>query len=240
MTATPATHRDELAESERHLLAALDQPPEWAAQPSALPGWSRGHVVAHLLGNAEGLLNLISWARSGTRTPMYPSRDARSAAIDERSQWPLSRLRDALAETAEEFGAACADLVEPLAAHDLEMGFGASVEAWEIPMMRVREIEIHRVDLADGYTADDWSGRFTLRTMAQVHRTFTARGDMPVASLRATNTGRVWSFDESEPPSSKPDLLGHEADLLAWLIGRPHRSIRTSDGSPLPVAPRWV
>ncbi len=240
MTATPTTHRDELAESETKLLASLEQPPEWAAHPSALPGWTRGHVVAHLLGNAEGLLNLITWARSGVRTPMYPSPDARSAAIEERAAWPLSRLREALAEKSAEFGAACADLVEPLAAHDLEMGFGASVEAWEIPMIRVREIEIHRVDLADGYSADDWSAGFTLRTLAQVQRTFIARGDMPVASLRAANTGRVWSFEEPESHPTKPDLLGNEADLLAWLIGRPHGPIRTSDSSPLPVAPRWV
>jgi maleylpyruvate isomerase len=240
MTATPATHRDELAESESQLLAALDQPPEWAAHPSSLPGWSRGHVVAHLLGNAEGLLNLITWASSGVRTPMYPSADARSAAIDERSQWPLSRLRVAIAEKAAEFATACTDLVEPLAARDLEFGSGASVEAWEIPMMRVREVEIHRVDLADGYSADDWSSAFTLRTMPQVQRTFIARGDMPVANLRAADTGRVWSFDESESPASKPDLLGDEAHLLAWLIGRPHGPIRTSDGSTLPVAPRWV
>ena len=240
MTATPTTHRNELAESESQLLAALDQPPEWAAHPSGLPGWSRGHVVAHLLGNAEGLLNLIIWARSGVPTPMYPSADARSAAIDERSQWPLSRLRGALAEKVAEFAAACTNLVEPLAAHDLEMRSGASVEAWEIPMLRIREVEIHRVDLADGYSADDWSSAFTLRTIPQVHRTFIARGDMPVASIRAADTGRVWSFEEPESHPAKPDLLGSEADLLAWLIGRPHGPLRTSDGTPLPVAPRWV
>ena len=240
MTATPATSREELAESERQLLAALDQPTEWAAHPSGLPGWSRGHVVAHLLGNAEGLLNLITWARSGVRTPMYASADARSAAIDQRSPWPLPRLHGALAEKSAELSAACADLVEPLTARDLVLGSGASVEAWEIPMMRVREVEIHRVDLASGYSADDWSSAFTLRTLPQVQRTFITRGDMPVANLRAVDTGRVWSFEETNSPPPKPDLLGAEAQLLAWLIGRPHRSISTSDGSPLPTAPRWV
>jgi hypothetical protein len=37
-----------------------------------------------------------------------------------------------------------------------------------------------------------------------------------------------------------PDLVGREADLLAWLVGRPHDPITSTDGSTVPRAPAWV
>ena len=36
-----------------------------AREPSRLPGWSRGHVLTHLARNADGLRNLLIWARTG-------------------------------------------------------------------------------------------------------------------------------------------------------------------------------
>ena len=48
-----------------------------ARAPSLLPGWTRGHVVTHLARNADALRNLLTWARTGIPTPMYPSRQAR-------------------------------------------------------------------------------------------------------------------------------------------------------------------
>ncbi|MYW05496.1 maleylpyruvate isomerase N-terminal domain-containing protein, partial [Streptomyces sp. SID3343] len=39
--------------------------------PSALPGWSRAQLVAHVARNADALANLAAWARTGVETPMY-------------------------------------------------------------------------------------------------------------------------------------------------------------------------
>ena len=38
-------------------------------RPTALPGWSRRHVVAHVHYNAEALRRLVHWAATGERTP---------------------------------------------------------------------------------------------------------------------------------------------------------------------------
>ena len=38
------------------------------AQPSALPDWTRAHVIAHIDGNARALSNLVTWAAIGART----------------------------------------------------------------------------------------------------------------------------------------------------------------------------
>ena len=51
------------------------------AEPSALPDWSRAHVVAHLARNAEALGRLLTWARTGVENPMYPSREARRPGV---------------------------------------------------------------------------------------------------------------------------------------------------------------
>ena len=47
------------------------------AGPSLLPGWSRGHVLTHLARNADGAVNLLTWARTGVETPQYVSQEQR-------------------------------------------------------------------------------------------------------------------------------------------------------------------
>src|ERR671930_1390843 len=53
-----------------------------ARAPSGLPGWSRGHVLTHLARNADALVNLLTWARTGVETPMYASGEQRNADIE--------------------------------------------------------------------------------------------------------------------------------------------------------------
>lgn len=51
-------------------------------EPSLLPGWTRGHVLAHLSRNADSLVNLLLWARTGIETPQYASQFLREADIE--------------------------------------------------------------------------------------------------------------------------------------------------------------
>ena len=74
------------------------------AAPSGLPDWSRAHVVAHLARNADALVNLLTWARTGVETPMYPSREARDAGI------AADRGRSSPEELRADYAAACARL----------------------------------------------------------------------------------------------------------------------------------
>ncbi len=69
-------------EGTEHLLgavAALD--PGTLMSPSRLPGWTRAHLIGHVARNAEALVRLVSWARTGIENPMYESTDQRSAEI---------------------------------------------------------------------------------------------------------------------------------------------------------------
>src|SRR6476619_4300489 len=75
------------------------------AAPSALPDWSRAHVVAHIARNADALVNLLDWARTGVETPMYPSREARNAGIDQTAALSPADLKA-------DYSAACARFAE--------------------------------------------------------------------------------------------------------------------------------
>src|SRR2546421_2317239 len=71
--------------------AALDGDP---AAPSLLPGWTRGHVLTHVARNADGLTNLLTWARTGERTPQYASWEQREADIAAGAARPWPELVD--------------------------------------------------------------------------------------------------------------------------------------------------
>ena len=74
---------DRIQESTRQLLtSAAGLTDAQAAGASRLPGWTRGHVLTHLARNADGFVNLLAWARTGVKTPMYPSEAARDAGIE--------------------------------------------------------------------------------------------------------------------------------------------------------------
>jgi uncharacterized protein (TIGR03083 family) len=65
--------------------------------PSLLPGWSRGHVLTHIARNADGLGNLLRWARTGAETPMYASAESNGcsagAAVPRCGYWASRRPR---------------------------------------------------------------------------------------------------------------------------------------------------
>src|SRR5215210_7453229 len=50
--------------------------------PSSLPEWSRGHVATHIARQADGIVRLTEWARSGERQDMYASAEQRTADIE--------------------------------------------------------------------------------------------------------------------------------------------------------------
>ncbi len=66
------------------------------AAPSALPGWTRAHVVAHLALNAEGLAGALRGVLAGQAVPMYSSQERRDADIEELAQAEPAELRERL------------------------------------------------------------------------------------------------------------------------------------------------
>jgi maleylpyruvate isomerase len=202
---------------------------------SLLPGWTRGHVLAHVALNAHSLVNLFAWARTGIETPQYPSWEERDSAIETHSRRTLSEHRAALAEAAAAFGAAARAV--PLDRWEREVaGIGGDPQPAETFLFgRLREVEIHHVDLDAGYVASDWDGSFVRRVLEQVPVRLSPGVDAPFVAV-ATDLGTRLEVGDS-PATAEVAGAGH--DLLAWLLGRADGVALDVRGGTLPRVPSW-
>jgi maleylpyruvate isomerase len=199
------------------------------AAPSALPDWSRAHVVAHLARNADALLNLLTWARTGVETPMYPSRAVRDAGIEATAALSPAELRA-------DYVAACARLSDAIERMPAD-AWAATVRnmqarvmpAAEVPWMRAKEVWVHTVDLAAGLSFAELPADFAVALIDDVLGTFTARDEAPDVTLVATDVGRSWGTGETT-------VEGPVASLAGWLT----RGDRTGLEGDVPEPPRWL
>ena len=226
---------DEVAAATDRLLATVDRlTDDDVRAPSGLPGWTRAHVLTHLARNADALGNLAWWARTGEEHAMYPGgQSARDEAIEAGAGRHQGDLRLDLNESSERLLEQFADFPVDGLTREVRSSRGGAWLGWELPWMRLREVEIHHVDLVAGYARDDWPETFVTRTLDQLAPQILARGESPVRELRDGSAS--WALG-----SDGPVLEGGRAALLAWLLGR-----SAGDGlSPqppgeMPVAPRW-
>jgi len=198
-----------------------------AAGASLLPGWTRGHVLAHLARNADALTNLLTWARTGVKTPMYASDTARDADIERDAARPLAAHLDDLRTSAERFEAAAAALPEERQAYEVAMRNGVTERAARRPFRRLVEVELHHVDLGVGYSMADLPARFVTQDLDFMTGVkLSGRGDVPALHLVA-DEGGSWRTGRAEGPPIA--VTGSSAALLGWVTGR-------TDGSDLKVS----
>jgi maleylpyruvate isomerase len=141
-----------LDEATALMLGAVDGVADSAfASPSSLPGWTVGHVVAHLHYNAEAIGRLAQWARTGIETPMYPSQAHRNADIEAGSRLAPAELRRLVYASAKALADAFDALTPPMWAHMIVTAQGRTVPATELLWMRFREVAVHGIDLGVGF-----------------------------------------------------------------------------------------
>jgi maleylpyruvate isomerase len=210
-------------------------------EPSPLPGWTRGHVLTHVARNADGLGNLLRWARTGTKTPMYASREARQADIEAGSGRSAAELTSDVQATAIAFAAEAASLPGESWTAQVQMLAGPAMPARRVLDWRLREVEIHHVDLATGYRPADWPEEFVTDNLPEVARSFAGREDTPSCLLEPGGGFGSFQIGPERPASPRVLVSGPPAGLLAWLIGRDDGSgLRMSgDDAARPVLPPW-
>ena len=114
---------------------------------TALPGWTRRHLIAHVHYNAEALRRLTRWAATGLPTPMYESSRQRAEEIEAGALLPAAELRGLVHESAAALATDLDSLSDREWAHEVVTAQGRTVPASEIPWLRAREVAVHAVDL---------------------------------------------------------------------------------------------
>jgi len=207
------------------------------AAPSGLPGWSRAHVLTHVARNADGMINLLTWARTGEPTPAYPSVAARDAAIEAGATRTPAAIRDDVVDSSDRLAVAVREMPEKAWAAQVRNVQGVAIPASDIPWIRAREMWIHAVDLDVGASLADLPIPMLVELIGDVVRVVGAHPDCPPLRLVASDAEHTWVLGDG----SGPELRGPAASLAAWALGRSRgKDMRTSEGQKPPVLPRWL
>jgi maleylpyruvate isomerase len=219
--------------TQRYLDALTELSDEDVRRPSALPGWTRAHVIGHLARNAEALAQVLRQVQAGDDACIYPSNESRDADIEASALLEPSALRDGCVT-------ACASFEEAATALDPDR-FDTSVSRTpgapgfpvsRIGAMRRTEVEIHHADLDIGYSASDWPTDFTT---ALINRRQDELAAGPSMVLSSTDADRLWKIGEGRGP----EIEGTAADLAWWLVGRGHGGGLVCSAGELPNLARW-
>jgi maleylpyruvate isomerase len=193
-----------------------------ARRPSALEGWSVGHVLNHLARNADSHVGVFDAAERGQVGAQYPGGpDERARLIEQGSNEAAAILAENLRAANGRLEAAWAATHEPVWASGLGLWTSGSASLAEFVFRRWREVEIHAIDLglAD-IGGPDWSS--TTDDYLALETEMTLRG------LRARLPGKIAvHIIPDETPSYvigsdlKPvTVRGPARGILKWLTGR--------------------
>ncbi|WP_190139699.1 maleylpyruvate isomerase family mycothiol-dependent enzyme [Streptomyces longispororuber] len=215
--------------TERLLSAASAWDNAAAAEPSRLPGWSRGHVLTHLARNADALVNVLAGR------PMYASAEARDGDIERGAPRPLAEQIEDVRLSAARFQDEAARPADW--SRTVELRNGVTDSASRVPFRRWVEVELHHVDLGVGYELEDLPEEFVEREIAFLTDRFAGNPDVP--ATRVTDSTRAWSTGRAPRHGEEPEVTvtGPAPALLGWLAGRRDGSALTADGGPLPALP---
>ncbi len=164
-------------------------------RPSLLPGWSVAHVLTHIARNADGHVSMLDGL------PQYPHGvEGRNADIASGSTRSWAELVDDVAGTSAEVDAR-------FSGSEVDWAGTATLLSGErpkslLPVLRQREVEVHRADLGLGYGFDDMPSDYVRRDLRLMGMLWKARKPMGMTPL--------------------PDaaLAMSPAVRLGWMMGR--------------------
>jgi len=220
----------------RRALAASGSTDADLEAASALPGWTRKHLLAHLAANADAVGNLVHWAATGERTPMYASTEQRNADIEAGARRAAGELVAWFEGSAAALRAAFAALTEEAWAREVVTAQGRTVAASETPWMRAREAMVHAVDLDAGLTFADLPADFLAALGTDIAGKRAASGGLAL-EIEASDADARWALPGE---GTAVRVSGPIAQVVAYLAGRPFHDVTDADGAPAPILPPWL
>jgi maleylpyruvate isomerase len=240
VTADPLVLLPELDRATGRLLRTAEALDDAAVSgPSLLPGWTRGHVLTHLARNADSQFNLLTWARTGVRTPGYASAEARAAGIEEGAGRPLAEQLEDLRTASARLAEAAAEMPADAWGAIIERTGGRKAPAATCVWSRLREVEVHHVDLDAGYRPDDWPDAFSQHLLREVVADLSAATGVTPLVLRPTELEHDLTIGLTDRDT--PVVAGPACELAAWLAGRSSGvDLNATPSGPLPTPPAWI
>jgi len=192
-----------VAEAHRRLHHALDGlTDEQVREPSPLPGWTRGHVLAHVTDAGRALADLVENALRGVLVPLYdPETHDRDGIIEATAGRSAEEHRRDLLRHSVRLEDAWARVTDWDQAVNYRDGKLSSTV-----FARWREAWIHAVDLDVGIGVTDWPEDFCVHAVD-----FLADRLPDGVTVRAADLSRG---------TGDTEVTGSARALAAWLSGR--------------------
>ncbi len=227
--------RPALHDATQELLGATIQvtDDDWAG-PSALPGWSRAELAAHIARHADAVRGVVEGALRGEEVPLYPSSDAREAGIRAgagRGGLAIQEDLDAACGRLEQVFDEVSDWAMPVLFRD------SRVPVATLVLGRLSEVVIHHIDLAIGTGFDDLDPAVAAIVLGWAVDRIGHKPATPALRL-VTPEGREWltrAARETDPDVTT--VTGTPQRLLGWLSGR--TGADTVSGADDVVVPSW-
>jgi maleylpyruvate isomerase len=191
-------------------------------------------VLSHLARNADGLRNLVEWARTGVESPMYASSDERAEGIDAGAERPLDEHLADLSSAAERFRDAAVTLPADRRAVMVRGASGRELPAHEVLWLRVRETWLHAVDIDAGFVLDGVPDDIARCLVLDLCGWHAARG-VPSMSLELGD-GVPVELGIGDPTTV---VSGSPQAVAGWLTGRSGPEALTATAG-FPELPRWL
>lgn len=192
------------------------------AEESHLPGWTRGHVLAHLARNADALVNVFAGR------PMYESAEARDSDIERDAPRALEVQLADLRETHAGFLAQTSQ--DQDWSRTVELRNGVTDLAANVPFRRLVEVELHHVDLNIGYELSDLPEEFTAREIAFLADRWSGNPRCPRSPSRPRATATAPPGTPAAPGAARSPWSAPEPSCSAGWPGARTRA-RTSPSS---------
>jgi maleylpyruvate isomerase len=187
----------------------------WLA-PSRLPDWSRGHVASHIARQADGMVRLTEWARSGQRQDMYASAEQREADIAAGAGRSGLELQIDLDTSAGRLDQAFDAMDDASWDAIVELRSGTKVPARLLPLARLLEVVVHHVDLDIGFEIDQIDHPTAEWLLEWCAFRVRDREEFPRLDL-SSDSGFTISLGNAGEPTS---VSGTSPNLLGWVMGR--------------------
>ncbi|WP_369387574.1 maleylpyruvate isomerase family mycothiol-dependent enzyme [Streptomyces sp. CG1] len=203
--------------------------------PSQLPGWTRGHVLAHVAHSVDAYVWLLRLAHTGREPGPRADAATLSAAVERDAALSADRLVARLRESLDQFSAQACTTPAPVWDRLVPALAGWLHPARYLLLRCLRELETHHLDLGVGHGTDQWPDAYVAWALDDTLVTLRAQG-FPLASVEAVDLSRRWSV-----AARGPSVAGAGHQVLGWLSGRTPADALTT-GRParlLPRPPAW-